>query len=174
MIFPDGITDIHTHAGPLRPDAVVCVDPVDADALPAGDGWLSVGIHPWNAALATPEVWARLEAWLADPRVVAVGEVGFDRLRGPALDVQTPVFRRQAEMAAARGLPLVIHCVRATDLLLHERKKYKGIWILHGFRGKAAAARQLLDAGIDLSYGARYDEAAYAATPPSRRWRETD
>lgn len=175
--------DIHAHTGPLRSDAVVCVDPTEAAVLPEGDGLISVGIHPWNADRATAAVWQRLNAWLTDPRVVAVGEAGIDRLRGPAPEVQTAVFERQIDMAARAGLPLVIHCVRGADVLLRLRKKLLHSladgqpapqWIFHGFRGNAALARQLLDAGIDLSFGNRYNAEAFDITPPPRRYRESD
>lgn len=172
----DNTLDIHAHTGPLRADAVVCVDPTERACLPDGQGWLSVGVHPWNAERADAETWARMERWLDDPRVVAVGEVGLDRLRGPAMDVQERVFMRQVDMAAQRGLPVVVHCVRAVDVLLRLRRATKraGQWVVHGFRGKAATARQLLDAGIDISFGERHDAEAFAAVPPERRYRETD
>lgn len=172
--------DIHTHSGPVRPDAVLCVDPVEAAFLPPGDGQLSVGIHPWNAGKTDSEVWRRLEGWLDDNRVVAVGEIGLDRLRGPAMDIQTGVFESQALMAAERHLPVVVHCVRATEILLEIRKKLFPVghdseqWILHGFRGKPTLAEQLLKNGIDLSFGKIRNEESYALTPPSRRYYETD
>lgn len=173
--FPANIADIHTHTGPLRPDAVLCVDPVEADRLPDGTGWLSVGVHPWNADKVDSAAWRRMEDWLEDRRVVAVGEAGLDRACSVPLDVQLPVFERQIAMAGERGLPLVIHCVRATDVVLALRKERPGgQWIYHGFRGKPATARQLLDAGIDLSFGKRYNQESYDITPGHRRFRETD
>lgn len=173
--LPNNI-DIHTHTGAPRCDAVLCVDPTQCDKLPEGDGMVSVGIHPWNAHLADDAVWARLASWLNDSRVVAVGEIGLDRCKGPEEKVQDGVFRRQAELAAALGLPVVIHCVRATDRLLALRKSLQGAnqWIYHGFRGKPETAQQLLDAGIDLSFGDKFNSDAFQLTPSHRRYRETD
>lgn len=169
--------NIHTHAGPPRSGVIVNVDPVTTLTLPDGDGSLSVGIHPWNAAFANDDVWRRMETFLDDPRVVAVGECGLDRAKGPSVaDVQLPVFEQQATMAARRDMPLIIHCVRATDMLLGVRKKLhpENQWIYHGFRGKPTQAQQLLAAGIDLSYGLRYDDESRRLTPPTRRYAETD
>ena len=166
--------DIHTHQGPLRKDAVLCVDPTETEVLPDGDGFISIGVHPWNADKADQAVWQRLEKWLEDKRVVAVGETGLDRLRGPELTVQEDVFRRQARLAGLHRLPVVVHCVRCTDRLLQIRHDFSGQWIYHGFRGKPELARQLLDAGIDLSYGDKYNAASYALTPAERRYRESD
>lgn len=145
--------DIHAHS--LQPGAdpaqtVLSVDAGDTGAtVPRDTVLLSAGIHPWHAL--TPD-WQRLEALLDDERCVALGECGLDRLRGPAMEVQTAVFERQIIMALSRGLPLVIHCVRAWDTLLALRKRHpQGQWIVHGFRGKPALAAQLQRANIDLS-----------------------
>lgn len=169
--------DIHTHSGPLRTDAILCVDPTERPTLPEGEGLISAGIHPWNAATADSETWQRLVAWLDDPRVVAVGEIGLDRLRGPHIDLQSKVFADQAVLAAERGLPVVIHCVRAVEMLPAIRKRIVPAatqWIVHGFRGKPELARQLLDAGIDLSFGGKYNIESFDITPPTRRYTETD
>lgn len=141
----------------------------------ADSGFYSVGIHPWDTP-AQPGVLDELERIAsADSRVVAVGECGLDKLRGAPLDEQERVFEAQIAIASRLGLPLIIHCVRALDRLLNLRRRYpSGQWILHGFRGGEATARQLLAAGIDLSFGLKYNEAAFVATPENRRFRESD
>lgn len=168
--------DIHRHARHPQPGAVVNIDPTECLALPPGQGLFSVGIHPWNAALANDTVWERMNHMLRDSRVVAVGEAGLDNLRGPAMPVQAEVFRRQAQMAHELDLPLILHCVRCADGILAVRKELKprNQWIWHGFRGGEQMARQLLCAGIDLSYGRKFNDKAFLTTPPERRYRETD
>ena len=47
-------------------------------------------------------------------------------------------------------------------------------WIVHGFRGNAELARQLLKAGIELSFGERFNARALAATPEEKRHTESD
>ena len=135
---------------------------------------MSVGIHPWNADKADGAVWSRFMAWLGDERVVAVGEIGLDRLRGPEMSVQLEVMNRQLRAAAERQLPVIIHCVRAYDLLLGVHFPEDMQRIIHGFRGRPALAQQLLDAGFDLSYGAHYNDDSFVLTPADRRYRETD
>lgn len=164
--------NIHAHGAELSADTVLSISPGDAMAP---EGYYSIGIHPWDTPATADALRQLEEAVKTDPRVVAIGEAGLDKLRGAPLDEQERVFEAQIELAERLGLPLIIHCVRALDRLLRLRKRHpSGQWILHGFRGGEATARQLLDAGIDLSFGARYNEAAYAATPPSRRYHETD
>src|SRR5580698_4434640 len=40
--------------------------------------YASVGIHPQEAASATPEALAKLESLAANPRCIAIGEIGLD------------------------------------------------------------------------------------------------
>lgn len=170
--------DIHTHIGEVRADAILCVDPTERECLPTGEGKLSAGIHPWNADKADQNVWTTLKNWLNDKRIVAIGEVGIDRLRGPQIEIQTDVFERQAELAVEYKLPLIIHCVRAFDILLrihqHTPAFADSQWIVHGFRGKPELAKQLLNCGIDLSFGQLYNIESFNITPIERRYRETD
>lgn len=189
--------DIHTHTGPLRPGAILCIDPTQTDTLPEGDGYISVAIHPWHVDKATPQTWTKLVAWLADPRVIAIGEAGIDTLCHTGLQLQTEAFIRQADLARQYKLPLIIHCVRAYHLILQLRKKYLETcvskpneedvtldqkqtdceapqWIIHGFRGKPELARQLMNADIDLSYGDKFNTRSLTITPPHRLYRESD
>lgn len=168
--------DIHTHTGVPRLDAILCVDPTQHTQLPEGEGFLSVGIHPWNADHATEEAWIRLKEWLKDKRVVAIGEIGLDRAVNVSRDVQMTVFIKQLQIADSLSLPVIIHCVRSFDTLLALRKQIKTTnqWIIHGFRGKPDTARQLLKAGFDLSFGTKFNIDSYDLTPPERRYHETD
>lgn len=137
----------------------------------------SVGIHPWwtcgdDVALLLEQ----LVHWASHPQVVAIGECGFDKLQGAALDVQQEVFETHVQLSEQLRKPLTIHCVKAFEELLAVKKQYrpKQQWTIHGFRGKATQARQLLDAGLNLSFGYRHNQEAVDATPPERRHFESD
>ncbi|MDE6310400.1 MAG: TatD family hydrolase [Muribaculaceae bacterium] len=164
--------NIHAHGIAPGPDRVLSISPGDSMDP---QGFYSIGIHPWDTP-APPEKLEELERIASgDSRVVAIGECGLDKLRGAALPEQESAFEAQIVLAERLGLPLIIHCVRAQDRLLKLRRKHpSGRWIVHGFRGGAPAAQQLLDAGIDLSYCERYNDEAFRITPPGRRFRETD
>jgi len=143
---------------------------------PAANGLYSAGIHPWWTDADTAPLLAGLEKLLPHPSVVAVGECGFDRLRGGSLSRQLAVFEKQISLAGKYSLPVTIHCVRAFDLLLKCAKQLRPAtrWTVHGFRGRPALARQLLDAGFDLSFGPHFNPASLRLVPPSRRRFETD
>lgn len=170
--------DIHSHdpAAARRGDTVVNITPGDPVEP---DGWYSVGIHPWDTAAGAPSL-ATLRRLVADGRrdnVVAIGECGFDSLRGGDPYLQDRVFDFQARLAARLDLPLVIHCVKSFDRLAAAVKRHRpapGTWILHGFRGKPEQARQLLRLGLGLSLGKHFNAAAAAVIPADRLYRETD
>lgn len=178
MIRPlDKYDDIHSHdrSRELSGDTVVNLIPGDT-MMPGGT--YSVGIHPWESVrnIGISEL-KRLVEMAGDSRVVAVGECGFDRLRGGDMEAQASLFDFQARLAARVGKPLVIHCVRAYDVLLAAARRLHpapGMWIVHGFRGNAMTARQLLRAGMSLSLGERFNPDAAAVIPPDRLYRETD
>lgn len=164
--------DIHTH-GPAAAEVIRNLNLYEA---PVAGYAYSAGIHPYDATEATDTAWQWLEDVCRRPEVVAIGEAGLDRLRVGFPEPQTEIFIRQALLADEVDKPLIIHCVRAWGELIGLKRRLKPSlpWIIHGFRGKPALARQLLDAGFHLSFGKKYNPDSLALTPPSRRYGETD
>ncbi|MBU3740962.1 MAG: TatD family deoxyribonuclease [Candidatus Kapabacteria bacterium] len=144
--------DCHTHHPVVDAD-VVCVRSVrlGVDGMPA-DGPCSVGIHPWDAATATLDL---LDAAVGRPNVVAIGETGLDRACAVPLHVQLQVFRLHIERSERLHLPLVIHCVRAFDDVLAERRACSASmpWIIHGMNKFGDVAARLVAAGCYVSFG---------------------
>lgn len=172
MIFPEQITDIHTHRLTDPEHQILSVEP--GEEIPANARYISVGRHPWHADRETSdEEWARI---LADPRVVAIGETGLDKLRGPDLETQERELRKHVALSESEGLPLILHCVKAFDRLIALKRELKPHqpWVIHGFRGGEEQARQLMEHGMLLSFGARYNEMALDAAEGMEHFRETD
>lgn len=191
--------DFHTHRLDAPPgQAIVCLP---QDALLNPDRWLdadghlphadkgalyAAGIHPWWVAQPDFETTPHLDGLrrlLELPEVVQIGECGLDFVQGdnPERQAATPeaqeaLLRAQITLSEDLRRPLTLHVVRAFDHLLRLHKELHPTqrWTIHGFRGRPALARQLLDAGFDLSFGPKRNEDSYAATPPERRHDETD
>jgi TatD DNase family protein len=71
----------------------------------------SAGIYPHNTHEADEAALAKLDALLAEPEVIACGEIGLDYYHeGSPHEVQKRVFVRQMEIAAGRKRPIIIHC----------------------------------------------------------------
>ncbi|HEX4758892.1 MAG TPA: TatD family hydrolase [Terracidiphilus sp.] len=71
----------------------------------------SAGVYPHNTHEADDAVLAKLDSLLAEPEVIACGEIGLDYYHeGSPHDVQRRGLIRQLEIAAARKRPILIHC----------------------------------------------------------------
>src|SRR6266567_1155823 len=71
----------------------------------------TVGIHPHEARLASDDAYAEMERLARHPKVIAWGEIGLDYYYDHSpRETQKEVFLRQMGLAAAAGIPIVIHC----------------------------------------------------------------
>jgi len=118
--------------------------------------YATVGIHPHDARLATPESFDELSRLADPPRVVGIGETGLDYFYDNSpRNVQQEVFRRFIALAREKRLPLIIHLrdayADAVDILQEENADEVG-GVIHCFSGDRAVARQLLDLNFDLSF----------------------
>lgn len=170
------ISDIHTHKPAPQPEAVV-QGPKEGFS-PLDGQYYSIGIHPWDTASGNIEeqTWRRLADYCAYPEVVAVGECGIDMLKGGPLFMQMQVFKRQIEISEKLRKPLIIHCVKAHDVIIGMKKEIKPMqnWVVHGFRGKPSVGKMLTDAGIWRSFGSRFNPLTVAETDPTMMLAETD
>jgi len=151
----------------------------------------SAGIHPHEARLADEAAYAKLDALLQEPEVVAAGEIGLDYFYDHSpREVQRAAFARQMEIAAARRKPIIIHC-RPSDgssdawddtLSMIEQQWPAGLGgILHCFTGEWQHAGRALDCGFLISFAGNitYPKAkrirdAAAQVPLDRLLVETD
>ena len=118
----------------------------------------TVGFHPHDAKRADAVALAELRELAQHPRVVAIGEMGLDfyRDRSPR-DVQRRVFRRQLQIAAELGKPVVVHDreAHADTLEILQQwiaesqttfSEYRGV--LHCFSGNLALAQAVIELGF--------------------------
>lgn len=139
---------------------------VRALAHAGGDSYC-LGIHPLYVAQASDVDLQKLEAalqkHLADPRLVAVGEIGLDFFvpalkQSPLREKQEHFYREQLKLARRCGLPVVLHVRRSADRLLkHLREVGQGghDWsgIAHAFNGSEQQAQAFIDLGFKLGIG---------------------
>ena len=117
--------------------------------------WAAVGIHPHDAAGTDAAALEEIERLAAEPRVVAVGEIGLDYFRNlsPRED-QHRAFRALIGIARRAGKPVVVHCRDAhedTLAILAEERAQEVRGIMHCFSGDVAIARRCLDLGFVIS-----------------------
>lgn len=163
------------------------IAPITLKNLPEGSGFFSVGIHPWDTAGLSERALYHMvddvEAVVGHNDVVAIGEVGFDRLYGGDVGLQMKMVEAQLAISEQYQLPVIFHNVRSTDLFLRVRKYWRSRvtqpWILHGFNGRAVTAHQLLwmakeNAPIYISFGEHFSPLTPAAIHTDQILVETD
>lgn len=169
------IKDIHTHVLPDVPgSALVCIG---CGPLPQEKGHLfSVGLHPWDVTGHDEDAFRTLEKLLVLPQVLAVGECGFDALKGPSHELQEQAFIRQIELSERFRKPMILHVVRDFDSIIRLRKQLKPtqLWLIHGFRGNPTQMNQLYAQGILVSFGLNHNPESLKTVPSIRLFLETD
>lgn len=175
--------DIHTHNIASATESgydVKCIlntypEDFEQKKLMYPDAWFSCGIHPWFSD-RSEELLALLQKNAKDPNVVAIGEIGLDKLQDPDITTQIAVFRKQIELAVAIRKPIIIHCVRAWDEIIALYKEYKSSvpWIIHGYRGNPEQTRQLSKLGFKFSLGEFFNKESVKLIPLDSIFCETD
>lgn len=172
------ILDIHTHLLPEEAGtALVCIScgPIPDGAMEQGHVF-SAGLHPWDVTGHDDEALSNLEKLLALPQVLAVGECGFDTLKGPSHELQEQAFIRQIDLSERFKKPMILHVVRDFDSIIRLRKQLKPAqpWLIHGFRGGPEQMNQLYANGILVSFGLKHNLEALRQIPSTRLFLETD
>ena len=112
------------------------------------------GIHPQEPAA---DDGTFLESLLRGGDIRAVGEAGFD-LFTPAfaaqIDAQEKAWQVQVALAAAYGVPLVVHCRKGMERLFRDSRQLKALRavVFHSFAGSPQDARSLLRRGINAFF----------------------
>jgi TatD DNase family protein len=202
------LIDTHCHLthGRLRPQiaavlerarqagvtAVVCAaadlaESHEAAAL-AGredDVYCLAGVHPHEAKSAAVDYLAQIERLAADPKNVAIGEIGLDyHYDFSPRDAQRRVFAEQLDLARRIGKPVVVHTREAfedTMAILKSSGADGRRVVFHSFTEGPAGAATALDLGATISFSgivtfrnATDLQAAAALVPDDRLLIETD
>ncbi len=200
------LVDTHCHLGderfdPDRPAVVARARQagvghvlVIADSAPATEHAIQLarqfdlsataGVHPHGASSWSDEVAARIDAALADPTVVALGETGLDyHYDHSPRDVQRRVFEAQLALAAARQRPVVVHAREADQdvaAILQEWGRRVPAVVLHSFSSGVPVFDAGMAIGAYFSFSGMvtfkdWDQADYlTACPSDRLLLETD
>ena len=121
-----------------------------------GHVWCTAGVHPHEAKDAGEDDLAAIERLAADPRNVAVGEIGLDyHYDFSPRDDQRRVFAEQLQLAKQLGKPIVVHTREAFDetmAILRETGVDTARVVFHCCTEGAANVRRALDVGAAVSF----------------------
>ncbi len=160
------------------------IDRTAAVANPASGVYATVGLHPHVASTYHGmEPFRRL---LAEPGVVAVGEIGLDyHYDISPRESQRNVFALFLQLARELAMPAVIHCREAFDdcyaIVKNAALDPNVGFVIHSFTGTVPEARAWLDLGAMISVNGMvtFNKAdnireALAVVPLDRLLLETD
>ena len=172
------ILDIHTHHQAPQPQGVISLRfQGECFELTEGQAY-SIGIHPWDANIALSEKdWSNFLEIAQRPEIVAIGECGIDvSCKDIPMFRQLNLFKRQIEISEKLNKPMVIHDVKAHDMIIGLRKDLdpSNQWVIHGFRGKPQVMEMLLRSGCYISFGPLFNRDSLARMPQERILAETD
>ncbi|APW47201.1 TatD family hydrolase [Rhodoferax antarcticus] len=139
---------------------------VRAMAHQSGDSYC-LGITPMNVPYASVDALSCLTAavkqYHADPRLVAIGEIGLDYFvpelcKSPWRERQHDFFYAQLKLARAYDLPVVVHSRRSVDQILKALRQVAGPggqWhgVVHAFNGSFQQALAFIQLGFKLGFG---------------------
>lgn len=171
--------DIHCHVQNADfPNSIVNLSPIEAfDVLKSSNhNYFSCGIHPWDVHKTTKDDYQLLEEIAIDNRILAIGECGFDKNALATAEKQQIAFEKQISISENVQKPLILHLTGNYPAFfsLFQKYKPKQAWIIHGFRGKPDLAKQLLQTGAYISFGAQSNPKTVEITPVDRICIETD
>ena len=136
--------DFHTHDTNASGRALISA------SAPIPGKLVSLEMHPWKIGADFPGVSGDFAARLAE--CAALGEVGYDQLRGDAKR-QLEVLPELLKLAAELDKPVVLHLVRPTEAVFAMLGRYPLRYLVHGFRGKAEKLARYLERGYFVSLG---------------------
>lgn len=156
------LIDIHTHH----------IREKDNKVFSVVQGIHCVGIHPMDV-INTDMNNMYIDV---NENIVAIGECGIDKLCTASVGKQIEVFKQHVRWSEEYKLPLLIHCVKAQEELLKVRKEMHPVqsWIWHGFRGKPQQLQQLINVGMFVSFGPKYNRESLLQCPLEHLFLETD
>lgn len=156
-----------------------------------GYAYPMAGLHPeevkadWREQLA--EIRSMLDAGLdSSPRFIAIGEVGLDYYWSREYEhEQLEAFEEQVKWSVETRLPLMIHCRKAQNEMVHLLRNYEKDLpggVFHCFTGNVREAEELLTfdrfvlgvGGVSTFKSSHLREDLPAAVPLDRLVLETD
>lgn len=165
-----------------------------------GYAYPMVGLHPEEVKADWREQLKKIEAILDEHLTavdglngikyksdyIAIGEIGLDFYWSREFEKeQLEAFEKQVEWSCETGLPLMIHCRKAQNEMLHILRKWKDKLpggVFHCFTGNQQEAKELLEydnfvlgiGGVSTFKSSHLREDLPAAVPLERIVLETD
>ncbi len=159
----DPVEDVLARAGEAGVVAFICATARIPDSAVAAEiagryeqVYCTAGVHPHDAKNVGGNYIERLEELAANPKNVAIGEIGLDyHYDFSPRDAQRRVFAEQLALARRLEKPVAVHTREAfeeTLAVISESGISGGRILFHSFTGGPDETRRVLDIGAYVSY----------------------
>ncbi len=171
--------NIHTHHPPASGEWAIQNRYADFESISKA-GYYSIGLHPWYINTNWPAQFKMFTTCSMQKNIIAIGEAGLDKVCKTDWPLQQIVFAKQLQLAKELNKPIIIHCVKAWDEVLHTLKNENITVpvIFHGFNKNESLAKKITDGGYYLSFGKALQQGAMqhvlTTVPLSQFFLETD
>ena len=117
--------DIHTHRLSDEVNVLSIKNIISNQSnIPGRKDFYSIGLHPWylnqENKLTDLEI---LESLVKNKNVLAIGEIGLDRICKTDFNFQMEMFELQISIAEKFNKPIITHCVKAFSELMSIKKR---------------------------------------------------
>jgi TatD DNase family protein len=114
--------------------------------------YASVGIHPTELLKMQENDFEEIEKLLADPKVIAVGEIGLDYYHDDSFkELQKTYFAKFIVLAHKYHKPIVIHVREALNdsyQILKQNAEFITTGVMHCYSGSAQMAMDFINLGL--------------------------
>lgn len=119
--------------------------------------YYSQGIHPHDAKDATDVEYTKIIERAADPKMIAVGEIGLDyHYNNSPPEAQRKAFEHQLQIACDKDLPVIIHTRDADEdtraILKNFSSTLKRKGVVHSFTSSKELAEFVLAEGFYIGF----------------------
>lgn len=116
--------------------------------------FFSYGFHPYEAGKISAKDLNKLEEYIKQDKVIAIGEIGLDYHYGKdTMEDQKKIFRQQLDIATKYNMPVVIHTRDAFLDTYNILKEYNLKGVIHCFSGSVETAKEFISLGYYLGIG---------------------
>lgn len=114
----------------------------------------ALGFHPDNIDELTEDSLKYIEDNLANPKIIAIGEIGLDYYHNKEnKKAQISLLEKFLKLSEKTNKPVIIHSREATGDLIETLKKYHAKGIIHCFNGSKETANIFIKLGYKLGIG---------------------
>ena len=119
--------------------------------------YAAIGFHPTEIKNYTDVEYQLLENNINHPKVIAVGEIGYDfHWDTTTYEEQKYAFERQIKLAIKYHKPIIIHCRDAIEACLNTLKENHAELIggiMHSYQGSLESSRDFIKLGFYIGLG---------------------